>query len=48
MTSLAADSRDNLQKQLVAIKFYLEKKDLVLNTKKSAVLVLRSKGEVDS
>ena len=45
---VAADSRENLQKELDLIKDYLEKKDLELNAKKSVVLVFRSKGEVDS
>ena len=33
-----ADSRDNLQKQLDSIKYYLEKNDLELFAKKSAVI----------
>ena len=44
--ALVADSRDNLQKQLDVIKDYIEKKDLLLNFKRSAVLAFRSKGEI--
>ena len=46
--ALLADSRDNLQKRLDVMKNYVKTKDLELNVKKSVVLVLRSKGDVDS